>query len=161
MMHKAKGIHYAGLRLSLALVLGLLLVPAYVVAPILFAELESMQAGLIAGKIFHVANLAILILLVSALLFSYRIQVKKSTWYILGLLVLMVAINAFGVTSMMSMIKAEAGDISALESDDPLRWAFAFWHGIGSVLQLISSLFTVVLVMRNHCSHNKAEEAEV
>jgi len=159
MKNKAKGIHYAGLKLSLALVLGLLLVPAYVVAPVLFAELESVQAGLIAGKIFYMSNLAILILLVSAVLFSYRIQVKKSTWYILGLVVLMVAMNAFGVTSMMSMIKTEAGDISALASDDPLRWAFAFWHGIGSMLQLISSLLMVVLVMRNHCTHPK--EAEV
>jgi len=162
MMHKAKGIHDAGLRLSLALVLGFLLVPAYVVAPVLFAELESVQAGLIAGKVFYMSNLAILILLVSALLFCYRIQVKKSTWYLLGLVMLMVVINAFGVTSMMSMIKAEAGDITALDKTDPLRLAFAFWHGMGSILQLISSLLVVVLVMRNHCSsHTKVEEAEV
>ncbi|MDQ7002147.1 MAG: DUF4149 domain-containing protein [Ghiorsea sp.] len=160
-MHKtkSKAIHFSGLRLSLALVLGLLLVPAYVVAPVLFSELASMQAGLIAGKVFHISNLAILILLVSAVLFSYRIQVKKSTWYLLGLVILMVAINTFGVTNMMGMIKAEAGDVSALDHDDPLRWAFAFWHGIGSILQLITSLVVVVLVMRNHCSHMK--EAEV
>ncbi|WP_157753678.1 DUF4149 domain-containing protein [Ghiorsea bivora] len=154
-MNKAKGAHFSGLKLSLALVLGLLLVPAYVVAPVLFTELESVQAGLIAGKIFYMSNLAILILLVSAAVFAYRIQVKKSTWYLLGLVGFMVAINVFGVTNMMSMIKAEAGDISALADDDPLRWAFAFWHGMGSILQLISSLLVVVLVMRNDSSHTQ------
>ncbi|HID36343.1 MAG TPA: DUF4149 domain-containing protein [Ghiorsea sp.] len=151
-MNRTKGIHFSGLRLSLALMLGLLVVPAYVVAPMLFSVLESAQAGLIAGKIFYTSNLAILILAVAAGLFCQRIQVKKSMWYLLGLVVLMVAINAFGVTSMMTMIKAEAGDISALSDDDPLRWAFAFWHGIGSMLQLITTILVVVLVMRNHGS---------
>jgi len=154
---KAKPIHYSGLRLSLALMLGLLVVPAYVVAPVLFAELESAQAGLIAGKIFHVSNLAILILAVAAGLLSYRIKVKKMTWYILGMITLMVAINAFGVSAMMAMIKTEAGDITALTKEDPLRWAFAFWHGIGSVIQLVSSLLLVVLVMKSQCPKTKVE----
>ena len=155
-MNTTKGIHFSGLRLSLALILGLLVVPAYVVAPMLFAELESVQAGLIAGEVFYTSNLAILILAVASALFCQRIQVKKSTWYLLGLVVLMVAINAFGVTSMMAMIKAEVGDISALSHDNPLRWAFAFWHGMGSMLQLITTILVVVLVMRNHGS-TKAE----
>jgi hypothetical protein len=148
-MSKAKPIHFSGLRLSLALMLGLLVVPAYVVAPILFTELESLQAGLIAGKIFHVSNIAALILAVAAMVFAFRIQVQKSTWYLLGFLVLMVAINAFGVSAMMTMIKAEAGDISALAKDNPLRLAIAFWHGIGSIMQLISTVFLVVLVMKS------------
>jgi hypothetical protein len=159
-MSKAKPIHFSGLRLSLALMLGLLVVPAYVVAPILFAELESLQAGLIAGKIFHVSNIAVLILAVAAMVFAFRIQVQKSTWYLLGFLVLMVAINAFGVSAMMAMIKAEAGDISALAKDNPLRLAFAFWHGIGSIMQLISSLFLVVLVMKSQRPKAKSSLSE-
>lgn len=157
-MNKTKGIHFSGLRLSLALMLGLLVVPAYVVAPMLFSVLESAQAGLIAGKIFYTSNLAILILAVAAALFCQRIQVKKSTWYLLGLVILMVAINAFGVTSMMAMIKAEVGDISALADDDPLRWAFAFWHGMGSMIHLISTVLVVALVMRKHSAHSKKSE---
>jgi len=148
-MSKAKPIHFSGLRLSLALMLGLLVVPAYVVAPILFAELASAQAGLIAGKIFHISNITALILAVAAMIFAFRIQVAKSTWYMLGLVALMVAINAFGVSAMMAMIKAEAGDITALAKENPLRLAFAFWHGIGSVMQLVASLFLVVLVMKS------------
>ncbi|MDQ6984057.1 MAG: DUF4149 domain-containing protein [Ghiorsea sp.] len=158
-MNKAKNIHFSGLKLSLALILGLLVVPAYVVAPMLFAELESAQAGLIAGKVFYTSNLAILILAVAAALFCQRIQVKKSTWYLLGLVGFMVAINAFGVTSMMTMIKAEAGDITALDKDDPLRWAFAFWHGMGSMIHLITTVLVVVLVMRNFNKHDKMSEA--
>ncbi len=148
MQMTSKPIHYAGLRLSFALMMGLLIVPAYVVAPILFAQLESMQAGLVAGKIFHVSNIAILILAVAAAWFCFRIKTSKTTWYLLGAVVLMVAINAFGVTVMMTAIKSEAGDISALDKDDTLRLAFAFWHGIGSIMQLISALFMVVLVMK-------------
>jgi len=157
-MKTTKGIHFSGLKLSLALMLGLLVVPAYVVAPMLFSELESTQAGLIAGKVFYTSNLAILILAVAAALFCQRIQVKKSTWYLLGLVVLMVAINAFGVTSMMAMIKAEAGDVSMLNQDDPLRWAFAFWHGMGSMIHLISTVLVVVLVMRKHGAQSEKSE---
>ncbi len=141
--------HYAGLRLSLALMLGLLLVPAYLVAPILFAELEPMQAGAIAGKIFHLSYVAVLLLAVAAAVFAYRIRAQKMTWYLLGFVVLMVATNAFVVSAMMEAIKAEAGDISALPKDDPMHLAFAFWHGISSVMQLMSSLFLVVLVMKS------------
>ena len=129
--------------------LGLLVVPAYVVAPVLFKMLDSVTAGLIAGKIFHVANLAILLLAVAAAVFCRRIRVAKPTWYLLGMVALLVAINAFGVTSMMSLLKAEAGDIAALDKSDPLRLAFAFWHGIGSVMQLLSSLLVAMLVMKS------------
>ncbi len=149
-MDTTKGIHFSGLRLSLALMLGLLVVPAYVVTPVLFAELESTQAGLIAGKIFYTSNLSILILAIAAALFCRRIQVKKSIWYLLALVALAVFINTFGVTNMMSMIKAEAGDISTLGDDDPLRWAFMFWHGMGSMLQMVGSILALVLVMRNY-----------
>ncbi len=140
----------AGLRLSLALMLGLLVVPAYVVAPVLFNMLDSKTAGLIAGKIFHVSNLGILLLAVAAAVFCFRMKVQKSTWYLLGTVALLVAINAFGVSSMMALLKSEAGDISALDKTDPLRLAFAFWHGIGSVMQLLSSLLVVILVMKSH-----------
>jgi len=94
----------AGLKLSLALMLALLIVPAYVVAPVLFAELTSAQAGLIAGKIFHVSNLAFLILCVAAALFARRLGVTKATWYLLLAVTLMVAINVFAVSTMMTMM---------------------------------------------------------
>ncbi len=137
--------------------LGLLVVPAYVVAPILFAELESMQAGAIAGKIFHISSIAVLIFAVAAAVFAYRIRAQKMTWYLLGFVALMVATNAFAVSAMMAAIKAEAGDISALPKDDPMHLAFAFWHGIGSVMQLISSLFLIVLVMKSQRPKSKVE----
>ncbi|MDX8380977.1 MAG: DUF4149 domain-containing protein [Ghiorsea sp.] len=156
-----KPIHYSGLKLSLALMLGLLVVPAYVVAPILFSQLESAQAGLIAGKIFHVSNLGILILSVSALVFCYRIQVPKKIWYLLIAVLIMVAVNAFGVSTFMAMIKTEAGDISALPKDDALRLMFGFWHGLGSILQLISTFLVVVLVMKSERSKRSEDTKEI
>jgi hypothetical protein len=152
---------HAGLKICLALMLGLLIVPAYVVAPLLFSELESVQAGLIAGKAFHMSNMAILILAFAAAVFSYRIKVGKSTWYILTAVVVMVAINAFGVSHMMALIKAEAGDISALAKGEPLRWAFSFWHGMGSILHLFASLLMTGLVMKAQCPRPQQDKSEV
>ena len=140
--------------------LGLLVVPAYVVTPILFSELQSMQAGAIAGKIFHISNIAVLILAVAAAVFAYRIRAQKMTWYLLGFVALMVATNAFAVSAMMAAIKEQAGDISALPKDDPMHLAFAFWHGIGSVMQLISSLFLIVLVMKSQRPEATSGQAE-
>lgn len=149
---------FAGLKLSLALILALLVVPAYVVAPILFAELESVKAGLIAGKIFHLSNLAVLIIGLAAAVFCYRIQVKKSTWYLLATVLVLVAINTFGVAHMMALIKSQAGDISALADDDTMRWMFRFWHGLGSIMQLITSLLVAFLVMQGQCPRPQQTE---
>jgi len=157
-MSKSK-INYAGLKISFALMLALLVVPAYVVAPVLFSELDSALAGLIAGKVFHVSNLAVLILAVAAGLFCKRIEAAKATWYLLIAVTVMVAVNAFGVSHMMALIKTEAGDISALTHENPLRWAFSFWHGFGSILQLISSVLMVILVMKGQCPRPKDKAA--
>ncbi|MDX8384729.1 MAG: DUF4149 domain-containing protein [Ghiorsea sp.] len=150
--HKKVARQAAGLKLCFALMLGLLVVPAYVVVPLLFGELESVQAGLIAGKIFHISNLAILLLAVAAAIFCYRLShVAKSTWYVLIAVALLVACNTFAVASVMAMIKAEAGDISALAQDDSMRWMFAFWHGLGSIIHLLSTLLAAALVMKSLC----------
>jgi len=153
-----KPIHFSGLKLCWALMLGLLVVPAYVVAPMLFSQLESAQAGLVAGKIFHVSNLAILILSVAALIFCYRIQVKKTTWYMLISVFILVAINVFGISTMMAMIKTEVGDISALPKDDSMRIMFGFWHGFGSILQLVCTFLVVALVMKGQCPRIVSEK---
>jgi len=151
--------HSAGLKLCFALMLGLLVVPAYVVAPLLFAELASVQAGTVAGKVFHIANLAILLLSFAAAVFCYRLKhVAKSTWYLLLAVAVMVACNVFGVSAVMAMIKAEAGDISALAEGDSMRWMFAFWHGLGSVLHLLSSIMVVALVMKGLCPHASSKK---
>lgn len=139
---------HAGLRLCFALMLGLLVVPGYVVAPLLFTEFESAQAGLIAGKIFHLSNYAILILVAASVVFCKRIGVSKGVWYLLLAVAAMVATNEFGVSTMIAMIKEEAGNVSALAADDSLRLFFAFWHGLGSVMHLVSTLLMAALVMR-------------
>lgn len=149
-MNTAKlGFQKAGLRLCFALILGLLVVPGYVVAPLLFAELDSAQAGHLAGKMFHLANVAMLILAAAAMVFCKRIGVTKRIWQLLLAVALFVAANEFGVATMIAMIKTEAGgSVSLLADDDPMRWMFGFWHGLGSVLQLIATLLMVALVMK-------------
>jgi len=158
MTHNPSKINIAGLKLSFALMLGLLLVPAYVVAPLLFKALSSFDAGAIAGQIFYVSNIAILILATSAMLFCYRIKVSKGIWYLLVAVLLMVAANVFGVSTVMAMIKAEAGDISVLAKEDSMRMMFAFWHGLGSVLHLLASICVVFLVTKGLCPHTDTTE---
>lgn len=157
MPNPSSKIQFAGLKLCLALMLGLLVVPAYVVVPLLFNTLSSVDAGVIAGKIFHLSNLAVLILSLAAMVFCYRIKAAKMTWYLLIAVLIMVAVNVFAVSTVMVMIKSEVGDITALAKDDTMRMMFAFWHGLASILHLLASICTVVLVMQGQCPRPREE----
>ena len=67
---KLECIRIGATRICLALMLGLLLVMGYVVTPVLFASAGSVEiAGLLAGKLFHVANSGLLLLAVAVALF--------------------------------------------------------------------------------------------
>ena len=139
------------IRLALALVLALLVVPGYVVAPVLFANLDSSaQAGQIAGLIFHVSNRGILILLVAVALFWWRASsvgqcVGRWRWALLIGLLLLCGINEFGIAPHMQAMKDAMGPIDAIPEGGPGRAAFGMWHGISAVLHLIASLMAVLL----------------
>lgn len=134
-------------RLCLALILGLLLVPAYVVTPLLFGMLsERALAGEIAGRLFHISYTAVLLLAVAVAAFWRGRRAGRLAWLLLAALLLLVAANAFGVAAILADIKAAAGPVTALAEDHPARLRFAMWHGISAGLHLLSSLLAVLLV---------------
>jgi len=138
------------LRLCLALLLGLLLVPGFVVAPILFAKAGSTyQAGMLAGYIFHVANRTVVILAVAVAAFWWRQQgrVPRSAWLVLGLVLVLIAVNEWAITPVIEALKAQIGHgFDTMPKNDPLRARFGMWHGISAVLYLIATLGAAWLV---------------
>jgi hypothetical protein len=137
------------LRLCLALVLGLLLVPGFVVAPILFAKAGStFQAGMLAGYIFHVANRTVVILAVAVAAFWWRQgKTSRSAWLVLGMVLALVAINEWAITPVIEALKVQIGHgFDTLPKDDPLRSRFGIWHGVSAILHLIATLGAAWLV---------------
>ncbi len=143
----------AACRLALALMLGLLVVPGFVVAPQLFAHAASRGvAGMLAGHIFHFANTAILLLALACAAFWLRLRAMKLEigrwrWALLGLLVLLVAVNQWGLAPQMAALKQMMPHgYDALATDDPLRVRFGMLHGVSSILHLLASLAAAGLV---------------
>ncbi|MDX8412559.1 MAG: DUF4149 domain-containing protein [Mariprofundales bacterium] len=143
----------AACRICLALILGLLVVSGYVVAPQLFAHASSrMVAGALAGHVFHLANIALLLLALACATFWLRLQSSGSVigrlrWGLLAAVVLLVASNQWGISPQMEMVKALMPQgYDALASDNPLRLRFGMLHGISAILHLLASLLAVALV---------------
>ncbi|MDQ6971257.1 MAG: DUF4149 domain-containing protein [Mariprofundaceae bacterium] len=134
-------------RLALALILALLVVPGYVVAPSLFAHLDSAaQAGALAGDIFHIANRALFLLIFAVALFWRGHEAGRWRWSLLGALLLLCLLSAFVLAPHMAALKEAMGPIDALPADDPARARFGLWHGVSALLHLAASLLAVGLV---------------
>ncbi|MDQ6974466.1 MAG: DUF4149 domain-containing protein [Mariprofundaceae bacterium] len=140
-------VRMGGIRLSLAMILGLLIVPGFVVAPVLFAKLDTHTAGMVAGSIFHVANVSILLLSAAVVAFWLRLpSLGWLNWTLLMVIVLLVCANEFAISPVMQSMKDAVGDISALAKDDPQKIQFGILHGISEVVHLLASMMAVVLV---------------
>jgi len=128
--------------------LGLLVVSGYVVTPILFTKADSsMQAGMLAGHIFHMVNIGVLFLGVAVASFWMRSHTAgRLNWILLLLIVLLISINEFGISPLIQDIKDSVGAIDALAKDDPQRMQFGMYHGISAVCHLLASLMAALLV---------------
>lgn len=144
-------------RLALALVLGLLVVPGYVVAPVLFTHAGSSHlAGMLAGHIFHIGNLVILLLLLAVAGFWWRMGAGRLAWLLLLAVAVLVGVNEFGITPVINHLKATLGPIDALPHGDPGRARFGMWHGISELLYMSAGLMAALLVARG--GGNRAKE---
>lgn len=145
-------IRIGSVRLCLALMLGLLVVPGYVVTPVLFAKAGSHAlAGSLAGDIFHLANLGLLFLVVAVMLFWSRmgkagVAIGHLRWALLLVVVVLIAVNEFGITPVIVDLKAQMGPIDLVAKDDPVRKLFGIWHGVSAVIHLMAVIATVGLV---------------
>jgi len=148
MAMNAACVRMGALRLCLAIMLGLLLVSGYVVTPILFAKADSaMQAGMLAGHIFHMVNIGVLFLAAAVASFWMRSHTAgRLNWALLLLIVLLISINEFGISPLIQAIKDSAGAIDALAKGDPQRVQFGIYHGVSAVCHLLATLMAALLV---------------
>ena len=81
------------------------------------------------------------------LLFWLRAGLKsRLRWGLLAAVLLLVAMNAFALAPWLAALKAQAGDITKLAADDPLRARFGMGHGISAVIHMLASLLAAWLV---------------
>jgi len=162
MVMNAACIRMGAIRLCLAMMLGLLVVSGYVVTPILFTKADSsMQAGMLAGHIFHIVNIGVLFLAVAVASFWMRSHAAgRLNWILLLLIILLISINEFGISPLIQSIKDSSGAIDALAKDDPQRMQFGMYHGISAVCHLLASLMAALLVALGGsvCKHDGKHE---
>ena len=143
----ANCIRMGAVRLCLALVLGLLLVSGYVVAPVLFAKAVSHQeAGMLAGHIFHLAYIAALFLLIAVAAFWLRLSVGRLNWSLLLMLLILISLNEFVLSPLMQALKDSVVSVSALPSDAPIHAKFAMYHGFSAMCHLLATALIALLV---------------
>lgn len=134
----------------LTLWVGGLWVIGYLVAPVLFASLESRQvAGLIAGKLFALigwVGLGSAAYLLLFLLLRWGGQaIKRGLFWLILLMTLLTLVSQFGLQPVMAQLKADALPREVMES--VLRDRFATWHGISSILYLMQSMLGLWVVV--------------
>ncbi|MGD8742197.1 MAG: DUF4149 domain-containing protein [Granulosicoccaceae bacterium] len=135
---------FATERLLLTLWVGGMWITGYMVAPILFAELEDRQlAGMLAGHMFTAMSYIGLacggLLLLGGL---YRAGIRQWRTLVILLMLSIVMTGQFVLQPMMAELKTEGlveGGVAAAE--------FGKLHGISSILFLINSLAGLVLVV--------------
>lgn len=133
-----------GERILLTLWVGSMWAVGYIVAPVLFSQLERSVAGNVAGQLFAIVSYLGLFTIVALLLFAFlrtgMCAMKNWRNRILLIMLVLVVVGQFGLQPMMAELK-----VIGLEGDRAKQ--FAILHGVASVLYLANSLFGLVLVV--------------
>jgi MFS family permease len=134
---------------ALTLWVGGLWAIGYIVAPTLFAQLgDRVLAGTLAGKLF--ALIAYIGIGCAAYLLLFKLArlgagaLKQAPFWIILLMLVLIAAGQFGITPILDSLKAQALPQHVMES--VFRDRFTAWHGVSSVLYLIVSVFGALLV---------------
>lgn len=129
-------------RILLALWVGALWTVGFLVAPVLFSELDRHTAGSIAGILFHYLNLAGLLIGGFLLVRNRRAeQAATAPALLLVLMLLSILINEFGFAPEIAALR-ETGFAAGSETAK----RFGLLHGAASVLYLINALFGATLL---------------
>ena len=126
-------------RILLTLWVGSLWVAGFVVAPLLFAELDDRAlAGSIAGSLFTLTSY-IGLLCGSLLLVLNAVMSRRINWraVVIVCMLLLVAIGQFVMTPMVAELRVQG------LTDTP---RFGQLHGLASVLFLITSVLGLMIV---------------
>ena len=124
---------------------------AYLVAPVLFKTLDTVQAGAIAGSIFRVQGwvaigCAALMLALLAASRTMDLRLKRVLRWLVVAMLVCAAANLLVLQPMMAEIKASAGGgllAGALKS------RFGMLHGVSMLVHLVQSVLAVWLVVKN------------
>lgn len=145
-------IRIGSVRLTLALMLGLLVVPGFVVAPVLFDKAGSVAlAGALAGQVFHVANLGLMLLSAAVIVFWLRMrsagmQIGRLRWGLLALLVLLVVTNEYTISPILAELKVQIASLDVVAEEHPLRKQFGMWHGVSATVHLVAAIAAAAMV---------------
>jgi hypothetical protein len=126
-------------RILLTLWVGALWVTGFMVAPLLFAELDDRAlAGSVAGSLFTVTSYLGLLCGASLLLIN-GLTVRTANWraVLMVIMQLLVVIGQFVITPMVADLRLQGLTDSA---------RFGQLHGIASVLFIMTSVLGLVLV---------------
>ncbi len=123
----------------------------YLVAPVLFDMLpDRALAGRVAGRLFdYVGWLGLAASLWLVFFLAVRLgsaAVRSGLFWLVLLMLVMVAAGHFGIQPLMAQLKASASPDDVMNS--VMRDRFTTWHGISSVLYLVQSVLGAVLVLR-------------
>ncbi|MEJ7806635.1 MAG: DUF4149 domain-containing protein [Telluria sp.] len=116
----------------------------YLVAPTLFGTLhDRVLAGVIAGSMFTTGawvSMACGVVTLALLAVSKDVteQRRKTLYFIVGAMLVVLLVSHFGLRPMMAELK-EAGD----------KAKFGMLHGVSMVLYLTQSILAVFLVAKN------------
>lgn len=120
-----------------------------IVTPILFSALDTVTAGMVAGRLFAaiawIGLVCGVLLLVDYVLRHGARGVKQGGfWLLLGML-LCIVINHFAVTPIISQLKLQMNHAA----EGLFGGGFATWHAISSLIYLLQSLMALVYLLRS------------
>jgi len=136
-------------RLGLSLWLGSIFFFAVAVAPALFRTLPSAESASVVGRLIPFLDVFGLIagpvLVGLAVAAEGRPRGRTAVRACLLLAMSLLALVSLAViTPMMEGLRAQAGSISALAPDDPVRRQFGMLHGVSSLVMLGEALCGLV-----------------
>ncbi|UTH72291.1 DUF4149 domain-containing protein [Chromobacterium sp. IIBBL 290-4] len=129
--------------------IGGLWVIGLIVAPVLFKTLDSVTAGMVAGRLFAViawVGLVCGVYLLVDLVWRHGVSGLKlgGFWLIVGMLAC-ILINQFGVAPIIVTLKQQMNHAA----EGLFGGGFATWHAISSLIYLVQSLFGLAFILRN------------
>lgn len=125
--------------------LGLHVTVGYVVAPVLFMHLPKMQAGNLAGELFHIVSyisLANGLLLIILGMATRQAFLKTARFVFIIISMLLVVVSEFLLTPVIVALKT--GTMDALLLNLVNNTNFGFWHGISQLVYMATA--AVVLI---------------
>ena len=136
-------------RLGLSLWLGSIFFFAAAVAPALFRTLSSAESAGVVGRLIPFLDVFGLIagpvLVGLAAVAEGRPRGRTAVRAgLLGAMSVLALVSLAVVTPKMEGLRAQAGSISALAPDDPLRHQFGMLHGVSTLLMLGEALCGLV-----------------